>query len=378
MNRLNFLEKFFKYLPLGNIIILESEDDFDSNTGALYREMLRRGLNKKYRLVWLVRNVQEWQDINVSNVAVMDRSRRSHKTLTDLILLIRARYLIADGMVIGKRKKSQIGIFLTHGSFGLKNATRYLSNYDENVDRFLCTSKNLIAGSSKRFGVNQSKYFVCGFPRNDDLFSPNGQLAEITGGRQHTKTIIWMPTYRKHRYIESNDLMKENALGLPVLNSTGDLELLNDCLREKDILLIIKPHPVQDLSAISVTQSGNILLASNELLRKGGINLYQLIAETDALITDYSSVAFDYLLLDRPIGYTLDDFDEYTPGFVVENPLDYMPGKKIWSTEDFLEFMSDMANGNDIFADQREKLRNYIHTYQDNRNSARLLDILDL
>jgi CDP-glycerol glycerophosphotransferase (TagB/SpsB family) len=119
-------------------------------------------------------------------------------------------------------------------------------------------------------------------------------------------------------------------------------------------------------------------LASNELLRKGGINLYQLIAETDALITDYSSVAFDYLLLDRPIGYTLDDFDEYTPGFVVENPLDYMPGKKIWSTEDFLEFMSDMANGNDIFADQREKLRNYIHTYQDNRNSARLLDILDL
>ncbi len=378
MNKIFCLDNLLKYLPLGNIIILESEDDFDSNTGALYREMLRRGLNKKYRLVWLVRDVLEWQNINVSNVTVMDRSRRSHKTIADLILLTRARYLIADGMVIGKRKKSQIGIFLTHGAFGLKNATKYLSDYDENVDRFLCTSKNLIAGSSERFGVNPSKYFVCGFPRNDDLFSPNGQLAKITCGRQHTITIIWMPTFRKHRYIDCNDSGKGNALGLPVLSTAGDLELLDDCLSQKDILLIIKPHPVQDLSAITIVQSENILLMSNEILRKRGINLYQLMAETDALITDYSSVAFDYLLLDRPIGYTLDDFNEYTPGFIVENPLDYMPGKKIWSTKDLIEFMSDVANGNDIFADQRAKLKNYIHTYQDNRNSARLLDILDL
>ncbi len=45
---------------------------------------------------------------------------------------------------------------------------------------------------------------------------------------------------------------------------------------------------------------------------KEGLQLYEFIHCADALVSDYSSVAIDYLLLDRPLGFTLDDYKEYT------------------------------------------------------------------
>lgn len=63
-------------------------------------------------------------------------------------------------------------------------------------------------------------------------------------------------------------------------------------------------------------------------LEKKQIKLYELIGISDGLLSDYSSVAVDYLLLDRPLGYVLADYNIYKEkrGFVFEDPLEYMPG----------------------------------------------------
>ena len=45
--------------------------------------------------------------------------------------------------------------------------------------------------------------------------------------------------------------------------------------------------------------------------RKKQIKLYELIGISDGLLSDYSSVAVDYLLLDRPLGYVLADYNIY-------------------------------------------------------------------
>jgi len=53
-------------------------------------------------------------------------------------------------------------------------------------------------------------------------------------------------------------------------------------------------------------------------LEKKQIKLYELIGISDGLLSDYSSVAVDYLLLDRPLGYVLADYNIYKEkrGFV--------------------------------------------------------------
>ena len=63
---------------------------------------------------------------------------------------------------------------------------------------------------------------------------------------------------------------------------------------------------------------------------------YELIGISDGLLSDYSSVAVDYLLLDRPLGYVLADYNIYKEkrGFVFEDPLEYMPGEKIYNVCD--------------------------------------------
>ena len=101
------------------------------------------------------------------------------------------------------------------------------------------------------------------------------------------------------------------------------------------------------------------------------------MAQSDALIADYSSVYLHYLLLNRPIGFALSDIKEYgdTRGFVFENPLDYIPGKKLYSKEDLLKFLDDIACGKDRYAEERERVCNLVHQYQDGKNCERLLKI---
>ena len=62
-------------------------------------------------------------------------------------------------------------------------------------------------------------------------------------------------------------------------------------------------------------------------IQKQKMTVYTLLRNADGLITDYSSVYFDYMLLDRPIAFAIDDIKEYGDkrGFIFETPEDYMP-----------------------------------------------------
>lgn len=55
-----------------------------------------------------------------------------------------------------------------------------------------------------------------------------------------------------------------------------------------------------------------ILLGKKLLTVPNQMDLYEILPHTDLLITDYSSVYFDYLLLDKPIVFTPTDLGEYS------------------------------------------------------------------
>lgn len=143
---------------------------------------------------------------------------------------------------------------------------------------------------------------------------------------------------------------------------------------------IIKPHPYQnDLKFLNLNLT-NIIKFTNEDLAMKSVSLYELIGQVDALLTDYSSVYFDFLLTQKPIGFVLDDIHEYRDkrGFVVENPLELMPGEKIYNEEEFVGFIKNTCNGIDNYKDERKRINDLANKYQDNKNCERILDFLGI
>ena len=96
--------------------------------------------------------------------------------------------------------------------------------------------------------------------------------------------------------------------------------LINFC-RDNHVLVVIKKHYLQIPYDFGENVLTNIVYLENQDLEDNGLQLYEFINCSDALISDYSSVAIDYLLLNRPIGFTLDDYDAYTEsrGWVFED-----------------------------------------------------------
>ena len=107
--------------------------------------------------------------------------------------------------------------------------------------------------------------------------------------------------------------------------------------------------------------------------------LYPLVGRADALLTDYSSVYIDYLLLDRPIGFVTDDWDAYrnSRGFVFDDPRAVMPGPFLTDYAELTTFLSDVASGNDPFQDRRRTLADRFHTYADGQSCERVLRAID-
>ncbi|MFR1380466.1 MAG: CDP-glycerol glycerophosphotransferase family protein, partial [Clostridium neonatale] len=135
---------------------------------------------------------------------------------------------------------------------------------------------------------------------------------------------------------------------------------------------------LQDFQKYNLISTNNILFLTQNDIENKKINLYSLFNETDALLTDYSSVNFDYLLLNKPIGYVIDDFENYKnrPGFAMKNPLDVMPGDKLYSVKDLYRFIETLLKGEDNYRESREKVNEWANKYHDNKNCERLLKII--
>ena len=124
----------------------------------------------------------------------------------------------------------------------------------------------------------------------------------------------------------------ESETGLPIVNSKEKMDYLNTVLSEKNIVLIVKLHPFQDRAMVHCDDYSNIHLIENEDLVAWDIPINRLLGQADALISDYSSAAVDFMLLDRPIAFMLEDIEEYekSRGFVFENIRECFLGKRFF------------------------------------------------
>jgi CDP-glycerol glycerophosphotransferase (TagB/SpsB family) len=368
------LMMFLKHKKIKNIIVIESHNDFDCNGGAFYDYLIENGYNKNYKICWLLKNRKPKE--LPENVYAYSLYRPS---LKKNYMICMAKYLLADNTITPKVRNEQKSFFLTHGAGGLKSV-RGKMLIDESVDYVLVQSENYAKIQAYQYSMEypNNKLVCLGYPVHDILNSPSeNELAKITSTK-YNKVVLWMPTFRKGGGYHRNDSKKDYPLGVPLFNNIDEYKELSDELELKNILLILKIHPMQDLSNLKVFSTKNIVVLTGNDVKRLNVDNYRLMKCTDALISDYSSVAFEYLQLNKPIAYVLDDMTEYKLGFVVDDIDTLIAGNKIFNYQDLSEFINEVSNDYDKFAERRLSIRNYIYKYHDTHSCERLARFMKL
>lgn len=367
--------------PKQNIIVLESKPERSDNTYELFKYLLNNKINRKYHIFWLVDNyddvTKEWE-YNVECYPMHPRLLKEK---------IRLRYLLcaASCIVCSHRfafpyfkRKNQMFFYLDHGSPMKDCKNIFVDSFREKC-YYISQGRFFDDAISEQYNIKKNMILCLGLPRNDQLFRKYNTIHKVVPeAEKYNKIVIWAPTFRYHKERSRIDCHSDMPLGIPVCYSEDDMLHINDYLKQNDILLILKPHPAQDISLIVDMKCSNILVLYSDDLVSANIQTNELLAQTDALITDYSSIYYDYLLLDKPIAITLDDYQQYKEemGFVFEKPLDVIKGDYIYSVEDLLEFFRSLVEGYDKTKNDRHEVLEMIDDHRDSSSTKRLYDYI--
>jgi len=205
---------------------------------------------------------------------------------------------------------------------------------------------------SKFLNIPEKMVMIAGHARNDQLFIKSDLYLKDITGNENKKNILYAPTWRtttKVKLFPFDDF---------------DKNYFNDFLEKNKLNIFIRTHPAfEDEIDTELLKMPNIHLFSGRKYNE--INDYLNIF--DLLITDYSGIYFDYLLLDRPLIFLPYDYDSYNDeiGFVVPYQ-EYTPGYKPSTMNDFVNAIYESLYGEDKYKNEREKVNKLCNTYQQN------------
>lgn len=236
----------------------------------------------------------------------------------------------------------------------------------------MTTSKNLVSIFETAFKTNN--VIVSGYPRNDSLISDKirneftqseTNSIQRMQSKQYSKIVLYMPTFRdtESKFFES-----------------VKIDELCQYLKKNNLLFCIKLHPKSKLLSVFLElENDNIHVINPE------DDPYVYLKKADILMTDYSSIYFDYLLLDKPIiffAYDLKEYLESSREFYF-NYLEFTPGSKVcnWNElKNTLDRLLQKQSSEDERI-ERKTIRNFVFEYDGRLGSERLFysicDIID-
>ena len=276
-----------------------------------------------------------------------------------------------------KISKKNCYINLWHG-FPLKSMALLNKSQSDVIgsinDDIIATLSNLnTTVLNSCLGLTANQYCITGYPRNDYLYIEDGlqNLRKITGRDIKKKIILYMPTYK------DNPDTEYNLFGF----SKFDYNVFSNYLKENELFFMVKLHPNDEVKLRQKYDGffdDNIFILDSSMLDKFELDLYQIINSVDLLITDYSSIYFDYLLLDRPIIFTPTDFDDYIKnrGILLE-PYDFWtPGPKCLEQYNLQIEIIRLLDNKNYYSSERKTIKKLIHYYFDGKSTDRVIQLI--
>jgi len=354
--------------------------DYTGNSKALY-EYLKRS-RKNLKLVWIVFDKNTLEKLR-------DRGIKSYyyPSAKGILEMFTARIIFVthSTLYFEWKNRKQFLISLWHGH-GIKSGipvSKTFYNFSKRIDYAISTSQLSSLFVIHDFLIEPGKVLVTGLPRYDNLFDYEksyeklGRILRYKGVslKDYKYVVFYLPTFREGLSSRKEGFSFDDY---PNIFRVMDYDSgrVSNFLKKYNILLIVKFHPIEEKIVIckKIEIPENVILLTDDDLKGDLLDLYDVLGACDILITDYSSVYVDYLILNRPIIFLVPDLEIYRVrrGFVLE-PFEYWtPGEKVRNMNDLLLSLEKIILGNDEYRNHREVLIKIFHKYRDDKNCERV------
>lgn len=240
---------------------------------------------------------------------------------------------------------------------------------NKNIDFLTVNAKSQIEQYAKAFGISKDKVVVTGLPRTDWLMrmreketyernraSIREKVGKFLGKSiDGKKILLYAPTFR------------DEEGGNPKLHI--DIKRFLEALPET-ILLGIRLHPFVAKFYEEKEEERILNLSFYE-------DLNELLVLSDALLTDYSSLIFDYVILDKPMFFLTDDLEDFSlhgRGFYLDYKKD-LPG--LWVEEEVelaKKIERDLKEEPLLLRQKREAFLKRYYEYLDGNSAERVYE----
>jgi CDP-glycerol glycerophosphotransferase (TagB/SpsB family) len=253
------------------------------------------------------------------------------------------------------------GFFADTGDTSNKNK---IVTLNKKTNHFLVSSKLESATKTKIFLINPQKFLYIGQPRNERFLKPRSEERLKTIFKnlpEYKKIVLYAPTYRRNSPVNFFPFQD------------FDLVHFKQFLDDKKIIFLMRGHVYEKGSTKEFFDTRILNLDQNVLE-----DVYDILSETDILITDYSSIFIDYLLLNRPLIFLPYDLNTYEQnrGLIFDDYDYWTPGEKAHNYREFTDALEKIFTGPDVFKRRRDEMKDIFHYYQTPNTSEHLLKFL--
>lgn len=269
--------------------------NFSGSPYAIYDYIRHNSKYREYRCIWAFNNPEQFDNESLETVRF--------DSLKYFITALRAKYWVTDVNIersLKFKKKNTVYLNTWHGV-----TLKTIGNDDVNSGRYDYSNIDYLCVSGEHdkrvyrtaLNAGEKSFLECGMPRNDSLFTTNEsdreKIRNKLGITQGKKVILYAPTWRDSvNHGESFDL-----------HIPADFSYWHEVLGDEYILFFRAHDRTTKLLDIQF----------NEFIRDYASYepLNDLLIACDILITDYSSIVFDYSILKKPFicfGY---DYEKY-------------------------------------------------------------------
>lgn len=278
-----------------------SGKSYDDSPRAIYEGMIKDHRFDDYELVWDFRDPQKY-DIERGSIIKTD-------TLNYYITLLKARLWITNVSMYRGLEFTGINsyVFNTwHGSaikkigIDVKGRNAFVGKTKQKRGNvILAQGKYDVEKFSHAYEMPQQSVLAFGLPRNDELVYNNkpdiiNELKAHLDIVPDKKVILYAPTYREYQ----RDNNKNSIFSLPINIGKWEEQL------SSDFVILFRAHP-EVVKVLNIVENDFVKDVSSYP------HVNELMLMSDLLISDYSSIFFDYSILGRPMLCYAYDYDQY-------------------------------------------------------------------
>ncbi|WP_139892153.1 CDP-glycerol glycerophosphotransferase family protein [Bacillus sp. D386] len=365
----------FNLFPLKNKVVFVVS--FGDNTQYVYEEMRRKHIS--FDVVFLCKGAsyKRFQQYEDATIALIE-NKNPVDFIQSIYHLATSRYVMVDnyyGFLAATDFRPEVEcVQLWHASgaikkFGLEDAS-VQNRSDQAVKRFMDVYKRfnkVVVGSDimgtyfmNAFDLKGENILRTGIPRTDFFYNQAekenvfNQLTKENRLLWDKKVILYAPTYRDN---ELNEFQLEL-----------DLKKLYDELHDEYVVML-RLHPaIKNIPDYTKIYPDFVLNYS-----KPEYDINELLVVADILITDYSSISFEFSLLKKPMIFFAYDLGEYTKDRGLWDQYEKMvPGPVVNNTEAII----DLIKENSFDMDTIEEYANKWNKYSKGHSSENLISYL--